>query len=168
MALSEVPADSGPMRYIPGSHREPRLEHVDTFDERNLLTRGQTAQGVDASRAIDVVLRPGEFAMHSITLVHGSHPNATANRRIGLALPYLAPHVRQRGGKGTATLVRGVDPHGHFELEPAPRSDLAAEAVRAHQRAVTRLHEVLSAGSDQIDTWTQRLERGTYRPPAIA
>jgi non-haem Fe2+, alpha-ketoglutarate-dependent halogenase len=34
----------------------------------------------------------------------------------------------------SATLVRGGDRYGHFELEPAPAYDLAPEAVAYHRK----------------------------------
>ena len=44
------------------------------------------------------------------------------------------PHVHQDVGADSATLVRGADRFGYFELEPAPAFDLAPDAVAYHQR----------------------------------
>lgn len=63
LALSPATGRSGCMRFVPGSHRRV-VDHRDTFDADNLLTRGQElAVEVDERDAIDVVLAPGEFSM---------------------------------------------------------------------------------------------------------
>ena len=41
MALSKANKASGCMKFIPGSHKEKIVAHVDTFDDNNLLSRGQ-------------------------------------------------------------------------------------------------------------------------------
>lgn len=87
------------MRVIPGSHKWPQLDHEDTFAEDNLLSRGQRlAKDPDDTDGIDLVLEAGEMSLHHVTLVHGSSTNRTNDRRIGLAVRYLPPHVRQVGG----------------------------------------------------------------------
>jgi hypothetical protein len=40
-------------------------------------------------------------------------------------------------------LVRGTDRFNHFEHEPAPKSDMAPEAVAFHKFAIARLNNVL-------------------------
>jgi len=95
----------------------------------------------------DVPLKAGEMSLHHVLLVHGSGPNTTDDRRIGLAIRYIPPHVRQLKVRDSATLVRGRDTHGNFDLEPAPRVDLDAAALAAHKDAVERSHKVLYAGT---------------------
>ena len=54
-------------------------------------------------------LEPGEISLHHMRVVHGSRPNRSADRRMGLAVNYIPPHVRQTTGPDCATLLRGVD-----------------------------------------------------------
>jgi non-heme Fe2+,alpha-ketoglutarate-dependent halogenase len=96
-----------------------------------------------------VPLKAGEMSLHHVMLVHGSGPNTTDDRRIGLAIRYIPPHVRQLKVRDSATLVRGCDTHGNFDHEPAPRADLDAAALAAHKDAVERSHKVLYAGTDR-------------------
>jgi hypothetical protein len=74
------------------------------------------------------------MSLHHVKIFHGSHRNRADDRRIGFAVRYLPPHVHQAVGADSATLVRGEDRFGYFELEPAPASDLALDAVAYHGR----------------------------------
>jgi non-heme Fe2+,alpha-ketoglutarate-dependent halogenase len=148
VALSPSNAVSGCMKVVPGSHFESHLPHVDTFAENNLLTRGQEiAVQVDESRTVAMPLEPGEMSLHHIRLVHGSAPNHSVDRRIGLAIRYLPTHVRQTKLRDSAMLVRGVDRHGHFDLETRPQRDLGEAELRAHADAVERKVAVLYDGT---------------------
>jgi non-haem Fe2+, alpha-ketoglutarate-dependent halogenase len=149
VALSDAPVESGAMKFLPGSHQRDQIPHRDTYHKDNLLTRGQeVAVEVDEREAIDVPLSAGEMSLHHICLVHGSKPNTTANRRIGLAIRYIPTYVRQVKVVDSATLVRGVDRHGHFEPEPAPLADLDAAALAAHQRVMEKQIATYYSGTD--------------------
>jgi len=149
VAFAVAPVESGAMKFWPGSHLRNQLEHRDTFAADNLLSRGQEiAVDVPAGEGVDVVLKAGEMSLHHVLLVHGSGPNTTADRRIGYAIRYIPPHVRQLKVRDSATLVRGRDRHGNFDLEPAPRADLDAAALAAHRDAVERSAKALYAGTD--------------------
>ncbi len=148
VSLSESNLVSGCMKVIPGTHHESHLPHVDTFHADNLLTRGQEiAVDVDESKAVSLMLRPGEMSLHHIKLVHGSAPNQSEDRRIGLAIRYLPTHVRQVKQRDSAMLCRGVDLHGNFDLEPRPAHDMDEAALAAHASAVERKVAVLMEGA---------------------
>ncbi|MBM3492167.1 MAG: phytanoyl-CoA dioxygenase family protein [Alphaproteobacteria bacterium] len=150
VALSDCPVESGAMKLVPGSHRWPQLQHVDTFHKDNLLSRGQEiAVEVDDATGVMVPLKAGEVSLHHVKLVHGSGPNTTGDRRIGLAIRYIPPHVRQLKVRDSATLVRGVDTHGYYDCEPAPKADLDAAALAAHKDAVERQVKALYSGTDK-------------------
>jgi len=152
VALTPSNALSGCMKVVPGSHRKAHIPHVDTFAENNLLTRGQEiAVAVDESKAVSLMLQPGEMSLHDIKLVHGSAPNESDDRRIGLAIRYLPTHVRQTKDRDSAMLVRGVDTHGHFDLEPRPQRDMDEAALRAHADAVDRKVAVLLQGAAKTE-----------------
>ena len=152
VALTESNLESGCMKVMPGTHLDSHMPHVDTFHEDNLLTRGQEiAVEVDASKAVDVILQPGEISLHDIKLVHGSEPNRSGDRRIGFAIRYLPTHVRQTKGRDSAMLVRGVDRHRFFDADPRPRADLDAAALAAHASAVERKFAVLYPGTQKSE-----------------
>ena len=150
VALSDAPIESGAMKFLPGSHRGAQLRHVDTFHEHNLLSRGQEIEvAVDDAKGVFVPLEAGEISLHHVKLVHGSEPNRTSDRRIGLAIRYIPPYVRQLKVRDSATLVRGVDTHGHYDLEPEPKADLDAAALAAHRDALDRQVKALYSGTDK-------------------
>ena len=152
VALTPSNLESGCMKVMPGTHLDSQLPHVDTFHQDNLLTRGQEiAVEVDASKAVDLILQPGEISLHDIKLVHGSEPNRSRDRRIGFAIRYLPTSVRQTKGRDSAMLVRGVDSHRFFDTDPRPRADLDAAARAAHASAVEQKFAVLYQGTQKSE-----------------
>jgi len=116
LALSPATEQSGCMKMIPGSHQLGRKDHATTDDENNVLLQGQTVQEVDETSAILCPLEPGEASFHHGWTLHASMPNKSDDRRIGLNVQYIAPHVRQtKHDLDTALLVRGVDRYQHFK-----------------------------------------------------
>ncbi|MBI3455587.1 MAG: phytanoyl-CoA dioxygenase family protein [Candidatus Rokubacteria bacterium] len=91
---------------------------------------------IDASKAVDVVLRAGEMSLHHLRTVHSSPPNRSDRRRLGYAIRYMAPVMQPAAGRASALLVRGRDRYGHFELEPRPVRDFDPAAVTAYDRAM--------------------------------
>ena len=60
-----------------------------------LASRGQTTANVDASKAVNMELRPGEFSLHHEAIVHNSEPNNSDDRRIGLSVHYIPTSTKQ-------------------------------------------------------------------------
>lgn len=136
IALSDVGPDNGPLRYITGSHLDARKPVISAPSADNMLISGQVAQGVDERRAVDVLLRAGEAAVHDSRTLHASNRNTGSDARIGIAARYIATSVRSTAMRESALLVRGTDHHHHFDHEPHPKADLDDAARAAHARAV--------------------------------
>jgi non-haem Fe2+, alpha-ketoglutarate-dependent halogenase len=138
VALSPSTVASGCLRVVPGSHRWPILPHRETYADHNLLSRGQEiAVDVNDRPVVDVVLAPGQISLHHVLLAHNSEPNRAGHDRVGFAIRYIGGHVRQtRAARDTATLVRGRNAAGTFELEHAPRGELDAEDLAYHAAVV--------------------------------
>jgi chlorinating enzyme len=149
VAISPVTRANGCMRFVPGSHKMGLLDHKDTFDDKNALTRGQEADiEIDESDTAYAELKPGQASFHHGKLLHASSPNYTDDRRIGLTINYMAPHMRQVvADTDFAMLVRGKDPYGHFEQVPPPQSDMSEEAVAWHNRVIAAQNGALYDGS---------------------
>ena len=148
LAFTPSNTQNGAMRVIPGSHKE-QVPHEDSFAEVNMLSRGQEITvDIDESRAVDLVLDPGEISLHHILTFHSSPPNASNERRIGFAIRYVPPHVKQMGPiQDTATLVRGEDTEGYWELEPSPERDLDPPMIAYHKKIIARQTKVLFDGT---------------------
>ena len=143
LALAPATVESGAMKMFPGSHLGPIHRHRDT------LTRGQEiAEEIDESRAVDVVLSPGEMSLHHGRVFHGSQPNRSADRRIGFNAQYIAARVRQVVGRwDSATLVRGRDSFGHFAPEPRPAAEYDPACVQFQEDMAKRRKEYIYAGT---------------------
>ncbi|MEM7225491.1 MAG: phytanoyl-CoA dioxygenase family protein [Pseudomonadota bacterium] len=150
LALTPSTPESGCMAMIPGSHRLGRRDHLETFAEENILTRGQAIQGVEAAAAVELVLAPGQMSLHHPWVIHGSQPNRGADRRIGFAIQsYVAPSARQVLGAGYAQLVRGDDTYGHFEPLPSPRADMDPGSQAARAEVNGAWAEILYQGAER-------------------
>ena len=145
IALSDAGPRTGPMRFVPGSHRGLLYEQDETYGDNNLLSRGQVVKtDVDESKTVMAPLAAGEMSLHHVRVIHGSEPNLTDDRRIGMVLRFCATDVRQTKAKGDrAILVKGTDAYRHFEMIPRPREDLGeAERELARKHGRTR-HKAL-------------------------
>ena len=139
VALTPSTAENGCLRVAPGSHLHPAVPHSVRFSEHNLLVRGQAAaESVPDESARNLELAAGEMSLHHVRMLHGSGPNATGETRVGLAIRYIATRVRWSGRRQSASLVRGVDAFGHFDLEPEPRFDRDPAALSWHRRSRRR------------------------------
>ena len=150
VAFTESTLANGNMRVVPRSHRAP-VPHVDTFHPDNLLSRGQEITvEVDESLAADIVLEAGEMSLHHVLMVHGSGANPSPDRRIGFAIRYIPTRISQTGGpRDSATLVRGTDTFGHFELEPRPDADLDPAMLALHAEISDRQAKILYRGTSR-------------------
>ncbi|HUG38377.1 MAG TPA: phytanoyl-CoA dioxygenase family protein [Candidatus Limnocylindrales bacterium] len=140
VALTDSTPETGCVTALPGSHRRGQLPHTSQRSAANLLSNGQrAATDVDEARAAPLAMRAGELSLHHTHLLHSSAPNRGHDRRIGVGISYIPTHVRHAGPlRLTASLVRGMDRHGHFDPEPVPRADFDAEARAAHAGACAR------------------------------
>ena len=150
IALTESTRKNGCVRMIQGSHLLDIQQHIDTFGEDNILTRGQEIENIDEERALDIELEPGQMSLHHARTIHGSRPNKTAARRIGMALQSFAhPSTRQVHGEDYALLVRGSDDYGNFSKGPRPEVEVDLANVEFRDRVNARLSEILYAGAEK-------------------
>ena len=99
IAMSPANKVSGCMKFVAGTHKQ-QVKHEDTFNQNNLLTRGQEiAVEVDESKAVFAELKPGQASLHHVLLFHGSEPNRSDDRRIGLAVRYIPTRLKQAVGQ---------------------------------------------------------------------
>jgi len=150
VALSPATQQSGCMMFVPGSHKKQLVPHVDTFDDNNLLTRGQEiAVEVNEEDGVYVELMPGQASVHHGHLFHASGPNTTDDRRIGSAIRYIKPSMKQRtGDKSLVALVSGEDRYGHFTIAEPPKGRLLDEDFEACRRDSAIKRRILYEGAE--------------------
>ena len=147
-ALTPATVENGCMRFVPGSHRKNNVPHLDSFAPDNLLTRGQEiAVEVDEASAVNVLLRAGQASFHHGHMFHASGPNTTNSRRLGVAIRYVAPSMKQvSGDKLLVSHVSGKDEYQHFEIMPAPAGRLMAEDFDRARRNTDMKRDILYQG----------------------
>ena len=120
VALTESTTENGALEVLPGSHRQPMLPHGISGNPDNVLSRNQAITcAIDPALTQPLLLRAGEMSFHHMGTAHCSGPNRSPARRIGVAIRFVATHVRNTGPRrDSAMLVRGEDPYGNFDREP--------------------------------------------------
>ena len=142
VAISPANRDSGCMKFVPGSHKQRIVPHVDTHAENNLLSRGQElAVDVNEDDAVLAELKPGQASLHHGHLFHSSGPNQSDDRRIGMAIRFIRTTMKQASSqRPLVSLVSGVDREQNFDIAAPPRGrllhrDFEICAVEAKLRA---------------------------------
>jgi ectoine hydroxylase-related dioxygenase (phytanoyl-CoA dioxygenase family) len=143
IALTDSAPDNGCLRVVPGSHAR-RMEHRSApMRAHDLLASGlEIAVDVDEREARDIVLAPGQMSFHHVMIVHGSHANTSSRARIGFAVRYVAPDVKQERDHHDVLLARGRDRYGHYRVVEGPPAEEGDPFVRqaAHNREWTARH----------------------------
>ena len=142
VAISEATPDNGCLRVIPGSQREVRPFSLVGYAHREVAR----VREVDESAAVDLVLAKGQVGLLHCNAIHGSGPNRSPGRRIGLINDYTPPFARQSTGMGSGQLVRGTDRWGHFADEPVPVGACTDEDVLARRRILNAFPENVLMG----------------------
>lgn len=109
LAVDPSLPENGCMRVIPGSHRGD-LHAVRQRDDTENVLRSESAVDVDESRAVDVILEPGDVEVHHPAIMHGSNPNTSPRRRCGLTIRYIPTSTRivsEQQPYASAYLLRG-------------------------------------------------------------
>ncbi len=82
IALDDVTADSGAMRFMPGGHREPMTTSIDFLNEAKVW-------GEREADAVPVAVPAGSAIFHHSLSWHTSPPNTTANWRRAYITIYI-------------------------------------------------------------------------------
>jgi len=141
---------------LPGSHRLGQVISIKGVENAdNLLSSGQRADmEIDPSKTVNIIMAPGQMSLHHTHLVHGSNPNTSGERRLGICVHYIPTHLHQVGRRrASALLVRGVDDCGNFPLETPPvgNGDPVSSAAHAEAMRLAR-----AAAEEQGNTTTTR------------
>ncbi len=150
IALSPATVESGCMDFVRESHKNPILPHNDTYSETNLLSRGQEiAVEVADEDKTHIELKPGQMSLHHGLTIHGSGPNRSDDRRIGLAIRYLNPNARQLvAERDYAMPARGRDAQGNFVHVEPPNELFSNEALTLYEQVRQDQSKALAQGAD--------------------
>ncbi len=151
IALSPSNKKTGCMSMIPGSHRNSIVEHDDTFGKDNILTRGQVVKDVDESKAVDLIMRPGQMSLHHGEIVHGSQPNQSNQRRVGFALQsYMSNDIEQQLGENMWLPARGkVRSQAGTKLLTRPAENMSTESINQREINNKNFSDILYHGAEQ-------------------
>ena len=154
IALGPAYKDNGCMRFVPGSHKAGQIDHIDTVDDANILTRGQNADvEVKEDETVYVELDPGQASLHHGHLLHASGPNNTDQPRIGLVVNYISTDVKQSVSKTDFAMpVRGEDKFNNFIHLPEPAKELDESGLAWHRKIVIAHNDALYDGAENMDS----------------
>ena len=123
IAIDDVLAETGPMCFLPGSHRQGRLEWQRRLD--NVVLELEVKDRSNLGPAQPLLLNAGQVSLHTDLLVHGSAANHSNQRRCGLTIRYVPPEVWVKSDDHlhwtqSAIVCRGQDPTGKWPHHPRP------------------------------------------------
>lgn len=108
IAVDPVDVGNGCLRFVPGSGRQGKIEHIRRAQPNNLLDFSVSDESVRFDTAVDAILPPGHFSAHDTLVVHGANANMSGRRRAGITFHYMdAADIYDRSfgsalGTGTA------------------------------------------------------------------
>jgi non-heme Fe2+,alpha-ketoglutarate-dependent halogenase len=154
LAVTDANEENGCMRMWSGTHKEKIQEHKDTFNESNLLTRGQTVQNVPLEKTTPNELKAGQLSLHHPMIVHGSTPNRSNSRRIGFVIQsYIGANVEQVIGKVYVQQARGTDIFKYHEHTKRPVELMSKKDVALRVKANEELSKIF---------YSEAREKGKY------
>lgn len=106
MALDDVGPEAGPLCVLPGTHTRLYGDFQKNFHAELLETGALTEE--EASKAVPLTMKRGEFCVFHSWLLHGSSPNETPNRRVGFNIRYVE------------NARRGTEEYPYVDLAPVP------------------------------------------------
>lgn len=143
VALTDATSEAGCMEVVSSRGAPRQLRHAALGLAHSINGGGQAiVENFDQQSGVAMQLPAGNFSLHHTLCRHRSAPNRAAHRRIGLGISYIPAHVRTIGSyRLSALLARGRDTGGHFDLLPAPETELGAMEVERHERVYRRYRE---------------------------
>jgi ectoine hydroxylase-related dioxygenase (phytanoyl-CoA dioxygenase family) len=123
LAVDRATPENGCMRVIPGTHTMALQKTHARTDVDNVLSSEMDSALVDESKAVDIVLEPGDVSVHLPSIIHGSNANNSPMRRAGLTMRYIPTSTRITTPEPWpyALHVRGAAVPGVNVYQPRPK-----------------------------------------------
>ena len=123
LSLDTVTPENGCLRVIPGTHKLELQAIHERTDVDNVLGAEMDLSQVDETKAVNIILEPGDVEIHHPNLIHGSHANTSPNWRRGLTIRYIPTSTRIKTDEPfpSAFILRGEPAVGVNRYQPWPR-----------------------------------------------
>lgn len=123
LALDDSTPENGCMRVIPGTQGMDLKGVQRRTDVDNVLSSGIDESLVDESKAMDIVLAPGDVSIHHPNVIHGSNANTSPKWRRGLTIRYIptSTQIISDGQWPSAFHLRGKAVEGVNDYVPFPK-----------------------------------------------
>ncbi|MEM7125631.1 MAG: phytanoyl-CoA dioxygenase family protein [Chloroflexota bacterium] len=123
LAIDPASPENGCMRVIPGSHKVLR-DHAESGDRPNVFGKELVLSEEEQSRAVDIVLEPGDVEVHHPFIIHGSSANTSSIRRAALPMRYIPTSTSILGETRACTwLLQGESQGARHEWSLWPSYD---------------------------------------------
>ena len=114
IAVDDTTRANGCMQVLPGSHK--RLYPHISDPDAEIFSRGVDPSTFDASDAVDLELKPGQFIFFNESTLHYSPPNKSETRRFGITPRLTVPFVDVgRREQIDVLMVKGEDYMGFYK-----------------------------------------------------
>lgn len=120
LAIDEATRENGCVELIPGSHRKISPLVPSPLDVMDGFPQMADPDSFDDAGAVAMELKPGQFFLFNERTLHRSKPNATAKRRLGMAMRYIPTLVRVLDPDDQPILISGEDRLRFNRLAPIP------------------------------------------------
>lgn len=137
IALNNVTEENGCLAFVPGTHRKIHaIRHggKTTFYK----ARFELEADIDPRAVVRMPLRPGEFVIFTERVIHGSGPNTTGKRRMGVNFRVVPPSVQVYQAKEQHIPVHRPDKaSATYDLTHWRMALLRGEGASQHNRLFT-------------------------------
>jgi ectoine hydroxylase-related dioxygenase (phytanoyl-CoA dioxygenase family) len=135
LAVEDVPAESGALRFVPRSHRLGPLGRFDLVSGEHGLTDILRPDDLDlVGEPVTVPLRAGDATVHDALTLHGAGPNLSKRPRRAWTVVFMPGGTRYLGGPHPHRNIDalGMVPyqtfdHPQFTVAPDDRPDLSVQ-----------------------------------------
>ena len=120
IALEDVPAESGALRFVPRSHRLGPLGRLDLVSSDYGLEDILRDDDMDqVGEPVTVPLRAGDASVHDALTLHGAGPNLTQHPRRAWTIVYVPGSTLYLGGPHPHASINalGLQPYAPFDHE---------------------------------------------------
>jgi len=151
IAVDDVDADNGCLRFIPGSGKAGRLNYIARDNATNLLNFEVEGKTINESTAVNGVLPSGKFSCHDLYVVHGANANVSGRRRAGLTFHYMAAEDVYDRSFGAAM--------GSGKAQPAPIANRPIWLVLGENKNPINDFVTGHQNLEDLDQWAEDARR---------